>query len=128
MPQFHGGGMSSAANQPPGEAQVQTSTPVPSSEPAIGEKQGQQPAEVRSSQIWLRRLAAVLFVFVCAVLGVILLVFPWTTQWTDNAIFLGRPALSGILNHGFTRGVVTGLGILDIWIGFSTALHYREDW
>jgi hypothetical protein len=120
--------MSAAANQPQGEAYVQTSAPVPSGEPAAGKEKGPQRAEARSPQIWIRRLAAVLFVFVCAVLGVILVAFPWTTQWTDNAIFLGRPVLSGILNHGFTRGVVTGLGILDIWIGFSTALHYREDW
>jgi hypothetical protein len=122
-----GGGMSSAANRPQGETPVQTSTPVSSGETSIGDEKKPQSAEAPSSQLWLRRLAAVLFVFVCAVVGVVLVFFPWTTQWTDNAIFLGRPGLSAILNHGFTRGLVTGLGVLDIWIGFSTALHYRED-
>jgi hypothetical protein len=28
---------------------------------------------------------------------------------------------------GFVRGVCTGLGVLDIWIGFSEAIHYHED-
>jgi hypothetical protein len=24
------------------------------------------------------------------------------------------------------RGIVTGLGILDLWLGISEAVHYRE--
>jgi hypothetical protein len=121
-----GGGMSSTANRPQGEPPVRSNAPAP--EVSLPEEHTPaHPGDASSSQLWLRRLAAVLFVFICAVLGVILVAFPWTSQWTNNAIVLGRPALTAILSHGFTRGVVTGLGVIDIWIGFSTALHYRED-
>ena len=31
-----------------------------------------------------------------------------------------------IFASGFTRGVCTGLGVLNVWIGFWEAIQYRE--
>ena len=78
-------------------------------------------------QIWLHRLLVLLFVFVCAAAGVLLVIIPWTPQWTDNFLLLRYPALRTIVAHGFFRGFCSGLGLLDIWIGFSEAIHYHED-
>ena len=78
-------------------------------------------------QIWVHRLLVLLFVFVCAAAGVLLLVMPWTPQWTDNALLVRYPELRMIVTHGFFRGLCSGLGMLDIWIGFSEAIHYHED-
>jgi len=75
----------------------------------------------------MHRLLVLLFVFVCAAAGVLLVVFPWTQQWTDNAFLLRYPTLRSIFTHGFFRGLCSGLGLLDIWIGFSEAIHYHED-
>ena len=75
----------------------------------------------------MHRLLVLLFVFVCAAAGVLLVVLPWTQQWTDNAFLLHYPTLRVILTHGFFRGLCSGLGLLDIWIGFSEAVHYHED-
>jgi hypothetical protein len=77
--------------------------------------------------IWMHRLLVLLFVFVCAAAGVLLVVMPWTPQWTDNTLLMRYPDLRIIMTHGFFRGLCSGLGLLDIWIGFSEAIHYHED-
>ncbi len=78
-------------------------------------------------QIWIHRLLVLMFVFVCAAAGVLLVVLPWTPQWTDNSLLLRYPDLRTVITNGFFRGLCSGLGLLDIWIGFSEAIHYHED-
>lgn len=77
-------------------------------------------------QLWLHRMTILLFVFLCASAGVLLVIFPWRPEWTDNHFLLGDPGLRRFVSSGFVRGVVSGLGLLDIWIGFSEAVHYHE--
>ena len=55
--------------------------------------------------------------------GVIL---PWRPEWTDNHLLFAYPNLQAIMGSGFVRGVFSGLGILNIWIGFWEAVHYHE--
>jgi hypothetical protein len=78
-------------------------------------------------QLWMHRLNVLVFVFLCAAMGVLLVIVPWWPQWTDNYYLLGHPTLRALVSDGFTRGISSGLGILDIWIGFSAAINYRED-
>jgi hypothetical protein len=75
---------------------------------------------------WLRRLSLVIYVAFCIEVGMLLIVLPWTTVWTENSLLLTRPELKAVLQQGFVRGIVTGLGILDLWLGISEAVHYRE--
>jgi hypothetical protein len=82
---------------------------------------------VSRASIWLHRLLILLFVFICAATGVLLVIVPWLPQWTNNALLIRFPMLRAVVSHGFFRGVCSGLGLLDIWIGFSEAIHYRED-
>jgi hypothetical protein len=77
-------------------------------------------------ELWLHRITVLLFVFVCAAAGVLLIILPWSPQWTDNRLLLGNPTLQMAVGNGFVRGLVSGLGVLDIWIGFWEAVHYRE--
>ena len=76
--------------------------------------------------LWLHRLTVLMFVFVCAVVGVLLVIVPWRPEWTDNRFLLSYPGLHSFIAHGFVRGLVSGLGLLDIWIGFWEAIHYHE--
>ena len=76
--------------------------------------------------LWLHRLVVLMFVFVCAVVGVLLVIFPWRPEWTDNRLLVAYPALREFVSNGFVRGICSGLGILDIWIGFWEAIHYHE--
>jgi hypothetical protein len=100
--------------------------PVPES-PQIATGDDSVAKSPSRTQIWLHRLLVLLFVFVCAAAGVLLVVLPWTPQWTDNTLLLRYPDLRTIVTHGFFRGLCSGLGMLDIWIGFSEAIHYHED-
>jgi hypothetical protein len=77
-------------------------------------------------QIWLHRVSVCLFVLISAVAGVLLIILPWTPEWTDNYLLLSFPALRTVVSNGFFRGLCSGLGLLDIWIGFWEALHYHE--
>lgn len=79
------------------------------------------------AQIWLHRILVLIFVFVCAAAGVLLVILPWLPQWTDNIFLVRYPDLRTIMTNGFFRGLCSGLGLLDIWIGFSEASHYHED-
>lgn len=76
--------------------------------------------------LWLHRVTVLLFVFVCAVVGVLLIILPWRPEWTDNRLLLTYPSLRAIVANGFFRGICSGLGMLDIWIGFWEAIHYHE--
>lgn len=76
--------------------------------------------------VWTQRLKLVIFVLFCAELGMLLIVLPWTPVWTHNTLLSNHAQLRAILYHGFTRGAVAGLGLLDIWIGIWAAVQYRE--
>ena len=78
-------------------------------------------------ELWVHRLTVLMFVFVCASIGVLLVILPWRPEWTDNYLLLGNPALRGFVASGFVRGLCSGLGLLDMWIGFWEAVHYHED-
>ena len=78
------------------------------------------------TQLWMHRISVFLFVLISAVAGVLLIILPWTPEWTDNYLLLSFPSLRGVIENGFFRGICSGLGLLDIWIGFWEALHYHE--
>ncbi len=77
-------------------------------------------------QLLLHRTSVFLFVLISAVAGVLLVILPWTPEWTDNYLLLSYPWLRTLISTGFFRGLCTGLGLLDIWIGFWEALHYHD--
>jgi hypothetical protein len=105
-----------APDDPPTPA-AQNSTVIDS--PASNTRQS-------GSQVWLHRTSIFLFVLVSAVAGVLLVILPWTPEWTDNYLLLSFPWLRTLFTNGFFRGLCSGLGLLDIWIGFWEALHYHD--
>lgn len=80
-----------------------------------------------AAQIWLHRAAVLLFVLVCAVIGVLLVILPWSRVWNENRLLWGYPGLRALLSNPFVRGLCSGLGILDLWIGFGEAVNYHEE-
>jgi hypothetical protein len=82
--------------------------------------------QVPRTTIWLHRLSLVIFVIFCIELGMLLSVLPWTRLWTNNSLLAAHPAWRAFLQDNFVRGVITGLGLIDIWIGIGEAVHYRD--
>lgn len=111
-----------AAPAQPAPAQADTSTAVLDPPPPTPAPKPPGPV-----QLWLHRASVFLFVLISAVAGVLLVILPWTPEWTDNYLLLTFPWLRTLVSTGFFRGLCSGLGLLDIWIGFWEALHYHEN-
>ena len=108
---------------------VPVHTAAPSNEPtrwALESKSILPASSQTGVQLWLHRTSVFLFVLISAVAGVLLVILPWTPEWTDNYLLLSYPALRALVSTGFFRGLCSGLGLLDIWIGFWEALHYHD--
>jgi hypothetical protein len=110
----------------------ETSLPRTSTRPAVQPGPGGAPAGLsqpatRTAPIWLQRVSLFVLVLFCVYLGVLVMVLPWWTRiWDHNMFIQARPALAAVLHNGAVRGMISGLGIVDIWIGISEAVHYRD--
>jgi len=80
----------------------------------------------RQSPRWLRRLDLIVRVLVRLYLGLIIVVLPWLHFWDENRLLALIPGLAPLLLNGVARGMVSGLGLLNIWIAIHDAVHYRE--
>jgi hypothetical protein len=110
----------------PLESQISTVRPVAPPDPAR-----QPPTRVLDSKdvapIWLQRLSLFVLVLFCVYLGVLVAILPWWTRmWDQNLWIMSHPAVAAILKNGAVRGLISGLGLIDIWIGISEAVHYRD--
>ena len=76
--------------------------------------------------VWAQRIRLVVMVMFCVELGMLLAVLPWTRIWLDNALLASHAGLQAFVRQNFIRGAVSGLGLVDIWIGISEAVYYRE--
>lgn len=76
--------------------------------------------------VWLHRLSLVVFVVFCIELGMLLAILPWTTVWSQNSFLGAYPAWKAAMQNNFVRGLATGLGLVDVWIGIWEAVHYRD--
>ncbi len=83
-------------------------------------------APVPRHVVWLHRLSLVVFVVFCIELGMLLTILPWTTVWNQNSFLGAHPALKSFVQNNFIRGLATGFGLVDIWIGIWEAVHYRD--
>ena len=99
---------------------------MPSAEAApLQAAAGPEPSAV--APIWLQRTSLFVLVLFCVYLGVLVMILPWWKKvWDHNLFIQSRPALAAVLRNGAVRGLISGLGLLDIWIGVSEAIHYRE--
>lgn len=77
-------------------------------------------------RLWLRRLELLFYVMVRIYLGVIIAVLPWTTLWSENNWINYFPPVSSFLMQGAVRGMISGLGVLNLYIAIDEAVHYRE--
>ena len=92
------------------------------------DRPSREDATLQPAPIWLQRLSLFILVLFCVYLGVIVTVLPWwTSVWDQNPLLAAHPRVWAILKLGPVRGLISGFGLLDIWIGISEAVHYREN-
>ena len=77
--------------------------------------------------VWLQRISLGMLVIFCFYIGGLVAVLPWSPRyWDANGWILGHPFAADWLLRGWVRGLISGLGLLDLWIGVSELLHYRD--
>ena len=109
---------------PPSKPSALAQLPNAESEPA---QAAPQPETGAVAPIWLQRISLFVLVLFCVYLGVLVTVLPWWTKvWDHNVFIQSRPQLAAVLRNGAVRGLISGLGMLDIWIGVTEAIHYRD--
>lgn len=79
----------------------------------------------------IARLFLLTLIVFCLQLGLFLVVLPWSHLWEHNYFLLRWPELSAWLLNYYLRGVISGLGLVDIGLGLSAAVRFRkvfEEW
>jgi hypothetical protein len=73
---------------------------------------------------WLQQSEKFLRVIVRIYLGLLVCLAPWyPPAWEANPLFLNSPGLVHWISSGAVRGVVSGLGLLNLWIALGDALR-----
>lgn len=75
---------------------------------------------------WLHRADFFLRIMVRLYIGLILLFLPWTHLWTYNRFFLYYNTVAHVMHNGAVRGIVSGMGLLNLWFAIVDAMHYRD--
>jgi hypothetical protein len=69
-------------------------------------------------------VASLLSVSSSLLVGLILVAAPWTAVWESNYLLTTWPSLRGFVLSAFTRGSVTGLGLVNLAIAFWEAREH----
>jgi hypothetical protein len=76
---------------------------------------------------WLVRLELFLRVMLRMYIGLFVCYAPWSRAlWDQNWVIMQYPTVSTFAAHGAVRGIVSGLGLLNLWIAFHDALRQRD--
>ncbi len=67
-------------------------------------------------------LSQIVFLLFCLEVGLVLLLLPWTLLWDNNYFFSLQPHYSEFWLSNHLRGAVSGIGIINLWMGFDVAL------
>jgi hypothetical protein len=98
----------------------QTDGPAPALEIAL------DPATQRIPR-WLERSELFLRVLLRMYIGLAVCYAPWSPMfWDRNPLFVQFPTLSIYAANGAVRGIVSGLGLLNLWIAFQDAIRHRD--
>jgi hypothetical protein len=90
-------------------------------------RQAPRPAPQRIPR-WLVRAELFLRVLLRIFIGQWVFFAPWSHRiWDQNPLFLHFPTLGIIAANGAVRGLVSGVGLLNLWIAFFDAFRHRDE-
>jgi len=69
----------------------------------------------------------ILWTLICFELGILLILVPWSGFWERNFFLQRFPDLIPYLLNAYTRGAITGLGLLDILVAISFLLPKKSE-
>lgn len=71
------------------------------------------------------RLGRVVLAFAWFDLGLLLVLLPWSHLWENNSLLAHYPGLIPIMLSGYVRGIVSGIGVLDMVIAADALVRRR---
>lgn len=88
----------------------------------------QQPsAEPSAPPSWFEKLSYVLYILMSIEVGIFLLVYPWLGNlWSQNFFFQLIPEWRPLFMNNYFRGAISGLGVLNLYIGAWHTLNLRR--
>jgi len=79
------------------------------------------------------KVTVIIYILVSLEIGLLLLVMPWYSQFWEENFFLylltekfNASWLPSVITSGWVRGVVTGLGVLNVLIAFREIANFRR--
>jgi hypothetical protein len=72
----------------------------------------------------MNRVIAVAFILFCFEIGLFLMFVPWSALWEHNVFLAYSFRLRGLLLNNFVRGGVSGLGVIDVFLGLSELRYF----
>ena len=69
-------------------------------------------------------MATILPILSSLLVGIVLACAPWTPPWDSNWLLQVWPGLRGPLQSAFTRGAVTGLGLVNVLLALADVHRY----
>jgi hypothetical protein len=116
------------SQQPESRSPSPTASPAPASgSETASAPQNARPAHQRIPR-WLERAELFLRVLLRMYIGLAICYAPWSRMfWDQNPLFLQFPTLSIYAANGAVRGLVSGLGLLNLWIAFQDAIRHRDE-
>ena len=51
--------------------------------------------------------------------GLLLVLIPWSAFWDRNYFVEGWTALGEVLTNNYTRGAISGLGLVNVWAALA---------
>lgn len=76
---------------------------------------------------WLERSELFLRVLLRLYIGLAVCYAPWSHMfWDQNPLFTQFPTIGQYATTGAVRGIISGLGLLNLWIAFREAIRHRD--
>jgi len=77
--------------------------------------------------LWLERAELFLHVILRFYIGLAACFAPWYPMfWDQNPLFLRFPTLGAWATLGAVRGIITGIGLLNLWIAVQRVVRHRD--
>jgi uncharacterized membrane protein len=75
---------------------------------------------------WYHRFFAVVLATGCLIVGVVLVIFPWTPSWEHNYFAGVTPFFRSWWNNFYVRGVVSGIGVVNLYISLVEVFRLKR--
>lgn len=71
-----------------------------------------------TQKVWPKRLLRIALALFTFEVGLFLAIFPWTDYWSFNYFQVTIPGLQDLWEQPAFRGLLTGLGLVNVYLAF----------